>query len=65
MVLGKLSMPGRATNLGKSRTRAYCACGECGWSLFGRFSLVCLDILLSSVISLFFLPLSWRRPDID
>ena len=25
----------------------------------------CLDIFLSSVISLFFLPLSGRRPDID
>ena len=25
----------------------------------------CLDILLSSVFSLFFLPLSGRRPDID
>ena len=26
---------------------------------------VCLDIFLSSTISLFFLPLSGRRPDID
>ena len=25
----------------------------------------CLDIFLSSIISLFFLPLSGRRPDID
>ena len=25
----------------------------------------CLDIFLSSITSLFFLPLSWRRPDID
>ena len=25
----------------------------------------CLDIFFSSIISLFFLPLSWRRPDID
>ena len=25
----------------------------------------CLDILLSSIISLFFFPLSGRRPDID
>ena len=24
-----------------------------------------LDIFLSSIISFFFLPLSWRRPDID
>ena len=26
---------------------------------------VCLDIFLSSIISLYFLPLSGRRPDID
>ena len=26
---------------------------------------VCLDIFLSSISSLFFLPLFWRRPDID
>ena len=41
----------------KVRARAYCACSRCGWG--------CLDIFLSSVISLFFLPLSGRRPDID
>ena len=32
MVLGKLPMPGRPTNLDYSRTRAYC--GGCG---FGHF----------------------------
>ena len=57
MVLGKLPVPGRPTNLGKSRTRAYCACSGCGWG--------CLDIFLSSIISLFFLPFSGRRSDID
>ena len=57
-MLGKLPVPGRPTNLDYSRARAYCACGRCGWGL--------LDILfLSSVASLFFLPLSGRRPDID
>ena len=58
MVLGKFPVPGRPTYLGKSRARAYCACSGCGWGMFGSF-------LLSSIISLFFLPLSGRRPDID
>ena len=47
MVLGKLSVPERATNLGKSRARAYCAYGECGWGLFGHFSLGCHISFLS------------------
>ena len=55
MVLGELPVP---TNLDFSRARAYYACSRCGWGLFGHF-------LLSSIISLFFLPLSGRRPDID
>ena len=58
MVLGKLPVPGRPTNMERSRARGYCACSMCGWGLFGHF-------FLSSVISLFFLPLSGRRPDID
>ena len=37
MVLGKLSRPGRPTNLDNSMARAYCACSRCGWG--------CLDIL--------------------
>ena len=37
MVLGKLPVPGRPTNLDKSRARAYCACSGCGWGLFGHF----------------------------
>ena len=37
MVLGKLSVPGRPTNLDYSRARAYCACSRCGWGLFGHF----------------------------
>ena len=35
MVLGKLPVPGRPTNL--SRTRAYNACSRCGCGLFGHF----------------------------
>ena len=31
MVLGKLPVPGRPTNLGKSRARAYCAYSRYGW----------------------------------
>ena len=56
-VLGKPSVPGRPTSLDDSRARAYCACSRSGWG--------CLDIFLSSIFSLFFLPLSGRRPDID
>ena len=51
MVLGKLPVPGRPTNLGYSRTRAYCAYSRCGWGLFGTF-------FLSSTTSLYFLSLS-------
>ena len=37
MVLGKLSVPRRPTNLDNSRARAYCACSRSGWELFGHF----------------------------
>ena len=37
MVLGKLSVSGRPTNLDSSRARAYCACSRCGWGSFGHF----------------------------
>ena len=50
MKLGKLSVPGRPTNLDNSRTRAYCICSRCGLGLFGNF-------FLSSIFSLSFLPL--------
>ena len=36
MVLDKLPVPGRLTNLDESETRAYCACNGCGWGLFGN-----------------------------
>ena len=58
MVLGKLPVPKRPTNLDDSRARAYCACSRCGWGVVWTF-------LLSSVLSLLFVPLSGRRPDID
>ena len=51
MVLGKLQVLGRPTNLDDSRARAYCACSGCGWGVVWTF-------LLSSVLSLLFLPLS-------
>ena len=37
MVLGKLPVLGRPTNLDNSGTRAYCACSRCGRGLFGHF----------------------------
>ena len=38
MVLDKLPVPGRPTNLDLSRTGAYCACSGCWWGLIGQFS---------------------------
>ena len=56
-MLGKLSVPGRPTiwiNVGQGPIAL--AVGAGGG---------CLDILLSSIFSLLFLPLFERRPDID
>ena len=57
MVLGKLPAPGRHTiwiTIGQRPTAlAVCADGSC------------LDILISSSLSLLFLPLFGTRPDID
>ena len=39
MVLGKLPVPGRPTNLDYSRAWAYCTCSRSG-GLFGHFFLV-------------------------
>ena len=58
MVLGILQVPERPTYFDYSRARAYCACRRFGSGLFGHF-------FLSSIISLFFLRLSGRRPNID
>ena len=58
MVLGKLPVPGRPSiciTVGQGPTAL--AVGA-GWGLFGPF-------LLSSILSLLFLPLFGRRPDID
>ena len=49
MVLGKLPVPGRPTNLGWSRSRAYCDCSGCGRGLFGLSS---LSFLFSFSLSL-------------
>ena len=51
MVLGELPVPGRPTNLDKSRARAYCSCSRCGWGLFGHFY-SCLSFLCSFSLSL-------------
>ena len=50
-VLGKLSVPGRPTNLDNCRARAYCVCSRCGWGLFGHF-LSRLSFLSSFSLSL-------------
>ena len=57
MVLSKLPVPGRPTNLDYSRARAYCAYSRCGWGLFGPF--------FSHLSFLCSFSLSGRRPDID
>ena len=56
-VLGKLPVPGRLTNLGYNRARAYCACSRCGWGLFGH--------LFSHLSRLFSFFLSGRRSGVD
>ena len=58
MVLGKLSVPGRPTNLDHSRAKGLL---HLQWVRVG----VVWTFFLSPVISLFFLPLSGRRSDID
>ena len=57
MVLGKLPVPGRPTIWIIVGHRPTALAVGAGWG--------CLDIFLSSIISLFFLPHSGRRPDID
>ena len=39
MVLGKLAVLGRPTNLDNRRAWAYCTCSRYGWGLFGHFFL--------------------------
>ena len=51
MVLGKLPVPGRPTNLDNSGARAYCACSRCGRGLFGYF-FSRLSLLFSFSLSL-------------
>ena len=57
MVLGKLLVPGRPTNLDNSRARACCTCSRCGWGLFGHF--------FSHQSFFFSFSLFGRGPDID
>ena len=55
MVLGKLSVPRRPTNLDNSRAMAYCACSRCGcFFFFFFFLIVFLDIF--SLVYLFSFP---------
>ena len=57
MVLGKLPVPGRPTILIRVGQGPTALAVDAGGG--------CLDILLSTILSLLFLPLFWRRPDID
>ena len=52
MVLGKLPVPGRPTELDYSRARACCAYSRCGWGLFGHFLLSLLSFRFSFSLSL-------------
>ena len=45
-MLGRLSMPGRPTNLENSKAWVYCACSRWGWG--------CLDIFFSRLHFLLF-----------
>ena len=56
-MLGKLPVPGRPTILSTVGQRPTALAVGAGGG--------CLDILLSSILSLLFLPLFGRRPDID
>ena len=47
MVLGKLPVPGRPTNLDYSTARAYCACNRCGWGVVWAFFLSSITSFLS------------------
>ena len=40
MVLGKLAVQGRPTDLDFSRARVYCACSRYGWGCLDIFSLL-------------------------
>ena len=51
MVLGKLPVLGRPTNMDNSRARAYSACSGCGRGLFGHF-FSRLSLLFSLSLSL-------------
>ena len=57
MVLGKLPVPGRPT--------IWMIVGQGPIALAVGAGGVCLEFFLSSIISLLFLPLFGRRPDID
>ena len=50
---GAMVLAGLLSNLDNRRARVYCACSGCGWGF------------RTSIMSLFFLPLSGRRPNID
>ena len=56
IVLDKLPVPRRPSNLNNNRARAYCACSTYGWGFFGHF--------YSRLSFLTSFSLSGRQPDI-
>ena len=64
MVLGKLSVAGRPTNLVNSKPSAYCACSRCGCFFFFFFFFFFLDIF-SRLSFLFSFSRFGIRPDFD
>ena len=48
MVLDKLPVPGRPTNLVYSRSRAYCTCSRCRWGGLDIFSFRALTTLFGN-----------------
>ena len=52
MVLGKLPVQGRPTNLNYSEARAYCTCSRCGWDFDFFFLCSCLTFLSFFLLSI-------------
>ena len=52
MMLGKLPVSGRNTNMDNSRARAYCACSRCGWGVVRTLFSSHLSFLSSFSLSL-------------
>ena len=47
MVVDKLPMAGRPTDLNNSGARANCACGGCGRGMFGHYTTIYFSLFFS------------------